>query len=266
MTFLPKGPVLEGQLLLTPSKMKKALVLVNGNLFIEALTETVTMFAYLKGLDDYRVGFNIENVTYGSLPVSTSEQQAENSEITEQFVLCFISNCIFSEKITEMDRIIGSLENCEGFKVRVEFVDSLRAHDKTEDYNTTMAKLLIIHKRAIEQRETLLPTQIFELALKALQVAGQTNNIQDMAKSVFAWLNVKLTFILENQRFLLKNLAVYEKSINQMRGKDGKSSVKRVIDLLMAILPTMGFKNESQLAHILNGIGDNVHKKLILEK
>ncbi|CAB1074057.1 hypothetical protein D1AOALGA4SA_2042 [Olavius algarvensis Delta 1 endosymbiont] len=46
--FLPKGPIFEGQFMLTSAKMKKAFILHDRALFVEALRETVAEFAYSK--------------------------------------------------------------------------------------------------------------------------------------------------------------------------------------------------------------------------
>ena len=253
-TFLPKGPVFEGQFLLTSSKMRKALTLLDRALFVTALREPVAEFGYVKEQGGYRKSFDIENVTYGSLPVPTLEQQAGISDLTEQLVLCFVSNCIFSESVAELDQLIDALEKGQSFIVRKELINSLRGHGSTSDYNTSVAALLVIHRRAIDQNVTPSPAQVFELAFKALQVAGQTNYIQVVAKSAFEWLNAKWTFILEHQRFLLRSLTFHEKSINQVRIAKGDSWMDKVIDLLQAILPTMGFQNENQLVRILNDI------------
>ena len=253
-TFLPKGPVLEGQFLLTSSKMRKAFTLLDTELFIAALRETVAEFAYVKEQGNYKNSFDIENVTYGSFPLPTLDQKAGFSDLTEQFVLCFVSNCIFAENLAELDQLVNLLEEGQNFKVRKEFLNSLRGSGLATDYNTSMAALLATHGHTIDKKETPSPTQVFELAFKALQVAGQTKNIRVVAKSAFEWLNAKWTFILEHQRFLLKSPAFYEKSIDQVCIAEGDSWIDKVIDLLQAILPTMGFQNESQLNRILNDI------------
>ncbi len=253
-TFLPNGPLLEGQFLLTSSKMRKAFTLLDRELFVATLRETVAEFAYVKEQGEYRKSFDIENVTYGSLPVPTLEQQAGISDLTEQFVLCFVSNCIFLDSVAELDQLIDALEKDQGFKVRKELLNSLRGYGSPTDYYTSFAGLLFIHSHAIDQKVSISPAQVFELVFKALQVAGQTNNIWVVAKSAFEWLNAKLTFILEHQRFLIKNLNYNEKLINQVRATKGDSWVDKVTDLLHAILPTMGFQNEDQIDSILNDI------------
>ena len=253
-TFLPRGQVLEGQLLLNLSKMRKAFTLIDSELFVEALRDTVAELIYVKMHEDYRKSFNIQNVTYGSMPVTTPEQQAAFSEITETFVLCFVSNCIFSECVTKIDYLIDALEKGQGFKVRRDFIISLRGSGSIVDFSTSMAALLAIHRRAIDQNGTLTPAQVFDLAFKTIQVVGQTNLTRVVAKFAFEWLNTKWAFILEHQRFLLRNLSFNEKAINQVSMEKGDSWIDKMIDLLKAILPAMGFENEYQLGRILKDI------------
>lgn len=252
VTFLPKGSVFEGQYLLTHSKMRKAFTLLDTKLLVTALRETVAMFAYVKERGDYKNCFDIENVTYGSIPTPTLKQQADISDLTEQVVLCFFSNCIFAESVSELDQLLDALEEGQGFKVRKELLDSLRGSGSSADYNTSLADLLSNHRSTIVKKGIISPAQVFELAFKALQIADQTNNIQVMAKRAFEWLSSKWTFIWDHQRFLLSCPALQEEKIAQVRIAEGDSWVDKVIDLLQAILPTMGFNNGSQLNRILN--------------
>jgi hypothetical protein len=221
-------------------------------LFITALMETVAEFAYVKERGDYKKSFDIKNVTYGLFPVPTLEQQDSLSELAEQFVLYFASYCIFGGCVAELNQLVKALEDVQGFKVRKEFLNALRGSGCSADYNTSVAELLAVHRRAIDESGILSPVQVFNLAFHALEIAHQTNNIQVMAKPAFEWLNAKWTFVLDHQRFLLKCPAFHEKFITQVYITEGDSWIDKVIDLLQAILPTMGFNNESQLNHILN--------------
>ena len=253
-SFLPKGPVFEGQFILTQSKMRKAFTLLNSQLFVTALRETVAEFSYAKGHGDYRDCFNIKNVTYGSLPVPSLEQQAGMSDLAEMFVLCFVSNCVFTGSVAELNPLIEALEKDHFFKLRKEFLKSMEGHGSSVDYNTSFAALLATHIRAIEREDTLAPSQIFELALKAIQVASKTYNIRVVAKYAFDWIKEKWNIISQQQRFLLKGIKIHEQIINQILVAEGDSWLNKVIDLLQAILPTMGFQNEHQLGQILNEI------------
>ena len=60
--------------------------------------------------------------------------------------------------------------------------------------------------------------------------------------------------VMEQQRFLLKSPALYEKAINQARIAEGDLWIDKVINLLQMILPIMGFKDENQLSRMLNDI------------
>lgn len=250
--YLPKGPVLEGQYLLTASKMRKAFTELDIELFVDAMRETAAEIAYVRKRGDYKNSFDYGNITYGLFPLPTLEQQAEIAEITEQFILCFFSNCIFAERVTELSRLMDILEECEGFKIRKELLSSLRGRGPTTDYNTSMAALLAVHIGALNKNEKLSPTQIFELAFKSLQVARLTNNIQVVSKYCFEWLSAKWTFILEHQRFLLRCPAFYEQAFNDVLMAIGTSWKDKLIELMQAILPTLRLNNEGELSNMLS--------------
>ncbi len=253
--YLPDGPVFEGQFVLTPSKMRKAFMLLDSTLFIESLRETVTQFAYVRAQGAYQNSFNIENVTYGMIPPATLEQQIDLSEFTDEFALCFFSNCIFSENVLELNQLLSILqEEDQGFKIRKELLNSLQGSRAATDYNTSLAELLAVHKDALEKQSSLSPTQIFELVFKAVQLAGKTNTLPVITKHAFHWLDRKWSFIYEKQRFLLKHPAFYEDSINQARIAKGDSWTEKLINLMQAILPAIGIRNEGQLNRILKDL------------
>lgn len=257
-TLLPKGPVFEGQFFLTYSKMRKAFTLLSIPLFFAALRETVAELAYFREHGGIKKRFDPMNVTYGSFPDPTLEQQAGLCNLTEQFVLCFISNFIFTESVENIDHLLKTLEGVQGVKVRNEVLGCLRGYGSTTDYNTAMASLLATHRNAIDNNETLLPEQVFELAFKGLQIGVQTNNIRAMAKYIFEWLDAKWTHISACQRFLLKSPRFHENSINVARTEE-VPWIDKAIDLLQAILPTMGFQNENELSHLLTDIREATH-------
>lgn len=253
-SYLPNGPVLEGQFLLTRAKMKKAFMLRDIFLFVESLRETIAEFAYAKEKGDYKNSFNIENVKYGSFPVPTLEQRAGNTDLTEMFVLSFVSNWVFAECAAELDPLFDALERERGFNVRKDLLDCLRGRGSAVDYNTSTAELLAIHIHAIEKKDIVSPAKVFELAFKALQISIPTDTAQVVAKFAFDWLNRKWIFICEHQRFLLKCPAFYDNLVTQVAIAKTGSWAENLIELLQAILPTLGISNESQLNHTLNDI------------
>lgn len=249
--LLPKGPVLEGQFLLTHSIINKAFILLDTDLFITALREIVAEFAYAKEVGDFDKYFNMKNVTYGSLSTPTLEQQASLSPMTEYLVLCYASNCIFRESVVELDKLVDLLKEGLGFNVRYEFLNCLQGLCTSSDYPLSVANLLYKHRHAIHTQESVPPAQIFELAFRALQIAGKMNKTRVMAKPIFEWLTSKWAFIWEHQRFLLRHPASYEKSIAKTSPAKDASCLEKVVDLMQSILLTMGFENENQLSFSL---------------
>ncbi len=250
-SFLPKGPVLEGQLYLTPAKMRKSFSLLDTELFVSALRETVAELAYFKGQDDPKNSLDIENVTYGTFPAPTVEQHSDISIHAEQLVLSFFSNCIFRKNVEGIDLLIDALEEGKCFIVRKEFLSALRGNEPATDHYTSAA---LLFRYAIDNEGVLAPAQVFELVFKALQIAGQTSTILIVAKPAFEWLNAKLIYIWNHQRFLLTHPTLHEKSIHRALKAEDNSWIVNLVELLQAFLPTIGLSNESELRHILNDI------------
>lgn len=253
-TFLPKGPVLEGQILLTSSKMRKSLILLDTELFVTSLRETIAQSAYANEQGAQKNSFDFKNVTYGIFPIPTLEQQTTLSNSTEQLVLCFAIKCIFRESLTGIKQLVSGLGKDKQFKVRKEFMNSLQGLGPATDYNTYVAALLATHRSALDKKRALSPSQVFELAFHAIQIAHRTNSTYAMARPAFEWLNAKWTFIWDHQRFLLRSPAVYENSITQARNAKGDSWIDKIFNILEATLPTIGFQNESEYSRILNDL------------
>lgn len=254
---LPGGEVLEGAVLLTPAKIAKAVTLLDPCLLTVAVAETTAQFTYFKEHGGYRNSLDVEHVTYGTFPTPSAKQQAEMSEVSEQFVLCFVANSILAERTAEVDRLIGALEEDVGCKVRSEFLGILKGTGSPSDFNTSAAALLASCRYAIDTGTKLLPVQVFELGLKAVQIAGRTNTIRIMAKPAFEWLCSSWTVIWQQQRFLLTSPAVHKEAIERAREAESNSWIHKAIDLLIAILPAIGPKNEADLSRILDDIRRN---------
>lgn len=254
-SLLPKGPVFEGELLLTSAKMRKAFTLLETELFITALIETIAELAFSQRRGGYKSSFNIHNVTYGLIPAPTLDEQEGLLNLSEMFVLCFGSICIFLQDISTFNKLVDSLEKVQDFKIRTAIMDSLKERNGSAiDFNTSVAELLNLHRYFIEKRTPASPKQVFELVFKILQVAGQTNTIGVLAIPAFRWLSAKWIFILDHQRFLLRSPSLHANAITQACNAEDGSYLERVINLLQVTLPALGFRNEGQFNKILKGL------------
>ncbi|WP_446810140.1 hypothetical protein ACH50O_00630 [Methylomonas sp. 2BW1-5-20] len=233
--------------------MHKAFTLLDTQLFISALKETVASLAYARsrGLSN---SFNPYNMTYGSIPAPTFEQELELSDLAEMLLLCFGCNCIFAENILALDQLVKSLEIAQGFKIRNEFLNSFKGYSPAIDFNTSLAELMTIHRQASENTVTPSPRQVFELVFKVLQIAGTTNSLKVIVKPAFEWLSAKWIFILDHQRFLLRTPSFYEKSITQACTGEAGSYLEKIIVLLEVVIPALGLSKENQFIAILKDI------------
>ncbi|MDE4099901.1 hypothetical protein [Phaeobacter gallaeciensis] len=252
--FLPNGPVIEGQILLTSSKMHKAIATSNSVLFAQALRETVANLSYVQANGGHQKSFNIENPTYGQVPAASREQQSALRDLSEQFVLLFCVNCILLGNVGEINQVIEKLASASGFSIRPELLDRLQSSGPTPDFYTDFSQLVFRERLVAESDEHGTPHQMFELAFKALQIAQQTSQYRLVAEALLPWILERWDFVWERQRFLLNRPSLHETSIKEAIGLEEASSERKVVGVLMAILPTLGIGKQSELQRILSNL------------
>ena len=249
--FLPRGPVLEGQMQLSSAKMHKALSRLDAKLFVEALQDTISFFAYAKAKGELSAGFDFKNLTYGTFPIATDEQQEHLRDMTERFVLIYCASCVFKVHFASMPVVLRELTDVNGFLVRPVLIDRLQSNGPAEDYYTGFANLILTNTKGTPEAPGGSPSEVFELAFKALETAQKTGNYKLVAENLLPWLVQRWSFILENQRFQLILPALYEAGIRVALEQDGVSAETKVAEILTAVLPTLGFSNQHQLSKFL---------------
>ena len=249
--FLPRGPVLEGQMLLTPAKMHKALSRLDAKLFVEALQDTISLIAYLKAKGGCSAGFDIKNLTYGTFPIATKEQQENLRVMTEQFVLIYCATCVLKDHFASIPVVLRELTDLNGFLVRPVLIDRLQSNGPAEDYCTGFANLILTHSKGTPEAPSGSPREVFELAFKALETAQQTCNYKLVVENLLPWLVQRWSFILERQRFQLFRPTLHEAGIRVALEQVGVSTETKVADILTATLPTLEIRNQRELSQIL---------------
>lgn len=249
--FLPHGPVLEGQLLLHSAKMHKALSRCDAKLFVAALRETISYFSFAKASGSPTGGLDIKNVTYGTFPIPNKEQQENLRDLTEQLVLLYCAICIFRRNLGSIAAVLIELTGASGFSVRPVLLDRLRSEGPVEDLYTGFAALTFAFTRGTPEAQSGSPRQVFEIAFKVLQIAQQTRDYNLVAEALLPWLMERWAFIWERQRFLLNRPSLHEIDIKEAMNNEGASTESKVVEILMAVLPTLGIENQSELARTL---------------
>ncbi len=256
--FLSKGPVIEGEITLCLAKLKNTLALLDSNLFIPALESKIASISYHKKNKDIMDDSDDFCITYGFLPVAALDQQVELLEIAEKTILCFLSGCIFHDNFKEYDCLIESLGCPHDFKVRDEFLRALGGHHSSTDVNSSVSKLVSMHRMAVDNGAVMHPKKIFDLVFRVMEIAGELNHIRIFAESAFNWLVSKWHIISTQQRFQLICLSRHERSISKVITDTSDVWEVKIIDLLQSMLPTIGFSNEEERHRILN----ELHHKL----
>lgn len=252
--FLPRGPVLEWQGLLSQAKLHKALSRLDAKLFVEALQDTISFFAYAKAKGGYSAGFDINNLTYGTFPIATKEQQEDLRDETERLVLIYCATCVLKDHFASIPVVLRELTDVNGFLVRPVLIERLQSKGPAEDYYTRFANLILTNTKGTPDAPGGSPKEVFELAYKVLETAQKTGNYKLVAENLLPWLVQRWSFILENQRFLLIRPALHEAGIRVALEQDGVSAETKVAEILTAVLPTLGFSNQRQLSQFLSNL------------
>ena len=249
--LLPRGPVWEGQKWLSPAKMHKALSRLDAKLFVEALQDTISLYAFAKAKGGCSGGFDIMNVTYGIFPIATRDQQEELRDMTERFVLLYCATCVLQNKFTSIPVVLRELTDVKGFRVRPILIDRLQNNGPAKDLYTGFANLILTHTKGTPEAPRVSPREGFELAFKALQMAQQAGHYRLFAENLLPWLVQRWSFVLERQRFQLYRPALHEAGIRAALEQDGVSTEIKVVEILTAILPTLGVNKQRELSQIL---------------
>ena len=250
--FLPNGPVLEGQLLLGPAKMYKALSRSDAKLFVAALRETLAYFAFAKASGGPTGGLDVKNVTYGNFPAPSREQQEDLRDLTEQLVLTYVAVSIFKSDRESVAAVLSDLIGASGFSIRQQLLDRLQSEGPIEDFYTDFAGLLLACTQGTSEVPGGSPRQVFEVAFKSLQIAQQIGKYGLVAKVLRPWIKERWGLIWERQRFLLSRPALHEVTITTAMNDEQSSDERSVVNILQAVLPTLGIGNQSEIERILS--------------
>ena len=249
--FLPHGPVREGQMLLSSAKMHKALSRLDAKLFVDALQDTISCIAFAKEKGGRSEAFDLMNVTYGTLPIATKEQQEESRDMTEMFVLLYCATCVFKDDIASIPVVLRKLTDVKGFLVRPILIDRLQSKGPVEDFYTDFANLILTHTKGTPEAPRGSPREVCDLAFTILQIAQQTSNYKLVTENLLPWLVQRWIFVFENQRFQLIQPSLHEASIRAALEQDGVSAKTKVAEIMAAILPTLGISNQRELSQTL---------------
>jgi hypothetical protein len=248
---LPNGPVREGLILLTLGKMFRAFHRRDVDLFITTLADTVAEFVLISKLGGKEKTFNVENVTFGGFPSPTIEEMNALFTLTEQQILSFAATCFLDNDAASYDKLTTALDAPEGFTTREELVECLLGRANGTDYYTRYASLLSGCRKTLDEASLLTPREVFELTMKVVETGKMAGRNRLLSKQALIWLRKRWSFILENQRFLLRQPSLHEANISDIWDQDEPNETAKLLAILLATLPTLGISNERELVDVL---------------
>jgi len=252
--YLPNGSVLEGEFFLTISMMSNALTYADIELFKATLPQIITQYAYHSKTGE---ALNIKNITYGTFPELTTDQQLTYMDLTEKFVLCFIFMCIFLERPNLVNLLLNFLEKSKLIKVRDVFLSSLqnKSINSSDDYSNQVAMLLGRHLKTPQEFKAPSPNKVYELAYLSIQFTHKVGSIRDIAETINKWVIKHWAIFMQDPRFRLRYSPSHENQIECV-SSEGDSSEK-LINLMLVILPMLRLSNENQIRAELTNLSPN---------
>jgi len=152
---------------------------------------------------------------------------------------------------TSIAAVLSELTGASGFSVRAIVQDRLQSEGPVEDFYTDFAVLIFAFAHGAPEAQGGSPRQVFEIAFKALQMAQQIGSYRLVAEALLPWLAERWAFIWERQRFLLNRPSLHGINIKEAMNNEEASTESMVVETLVAILPTLGIENQSELSRIL---------------
>jgi phosphoribosyl-ATP pyrophosphohydrolase len=248
--YLPKGPVLEGQVLLAPAKMHNAMMRLDAKLFVKALKGTIACSVFTQARRASGQ-FSFMNPTYQTMPIATKEQQKRYIHISEQFVLLFYAMCVLKENITPIADAVRELNSSNGCEVRPEILGWIKINEKNNDFNIGFSMLILKMANSINHNN-IPPREVFEVAFKVLSMAKSVGHFDIFCEILLPWLEKRWNFIWQRQRFLLVQPMKYQQAIEDAISQLHDSHCLRVINFLSAFLPTLNVSNQEEVLEILS--------------
>lgn len=102
------------------------------------------------------------------------------------------------------------------------------------------------------------PQDVFQKAFMSMCVFLECSNSHTQSRLVFEWLRIRWMTVWERQRALLRNPNYYFSGINKALIPRDNSWAKSTLNLLTAILPTLGISDEIDVKRRLDEMKKSV--------
>tara|TARA_R110001592_G_scaffold54982_2_gene168391 strand:+ start:209 stop:4279 length:4071 start_codon:yes stop_codon:yes gene_type:complete len=246
---LAKGRMLLGDVVLTSSKLDRAIDTRDVYLFLSSLRETVCQIFYSSTHSSTSQKFEYLEDVYQE---PEGEHLDKFKEMIEDHILCFISNCIFCNDYSSVRMLEESITSAGVFRDSTSILHCLSGNCEAKTFNEYLAVLISKFKIIFLGKVSSTPLQVFELVYFSLRVAIRSKQFQTISISSFNWLRAMSLFIVSQQRFLLRQPDFYVPHIVNAANSNISISKTSVLVLLKEILPALGIANQTHINGVLD--------------
>ncbi|MGE6809007.1 hypothetical protein [Pseudoalteromonas nigrifaciens] len=241
---LPNGAVVEGDWILSSSRLDKSIIEPNGKLLINAFKHFVPHLNLAIDETNREKSEGV-NFKYQTLPEATKNDFKKHSGILESYILAFTTSCALQNKWDEVDRFVKCLSIDSEIYIRDELISILRGMQiETSDPLLNNTKFMMSFK--YDQHKTPIDfiRGIFYCALLSVQIGIELKQPDLISKLAFKSLKSKWLASVRLAEDSFERLELHFSNINKALSVKDYFWTKNVLYLLKAILPTLSLADE----------------------
>lgn len=241
---LPNGPVVEGDWILSSSKIDKSIIDPNGKSLIDAFIHFVPhlSFANSERNIEKSVGINFKHQT---LPEATNDDFKKHSGILENYILSFVTSCALQSKWVEVDKFVKCISNDSEIYIRDELISILKGRNiETTDPLLHNSKLIMSFKYYQHKTPIDFIRGTFYCTLISVQVGIDLRQSDLVSKLAYESLKSKWLAAVRLAEGSFERLELHFSNINKALSVKDYFWTKNVLYLLKAILPSLSLVDE----------------------
>jgi hypothetical protein len=186
---LPAGPCIEGQSVLVPALLSRALRNVDSAAFFVALQAQLALFAYMSRQGAAKWSFDILNPTRGVVPPLDRADAPTFENLAQLYVLAFLSACVFEQNATAFQSLLDSLGGPAVPPNDPDFLSAVTTGEGGSGFNGQLARLLMAAHRAAQDNKLLTPTENWMIGFKFAQLTDSIQEFRTLAPKAEAWMS-----------------------------------------------------------------------------
>jgi len=248
LVSLVSGPIVEGEFILSSSRLDAAIIKPNGELLVYALKSFVPNLSYvLANASNKNESIDI-SFTYQTLPEATRADFERYGSIIENYLLSFVISCTLQNKWDEVDKLVKQISREPEVVIRAELISILECNEiNTTDAIAYNSKLLIRFRHQQNRVPINVIIGVFHRTLVVIKIGIDIRQSNLISMLAFESLKVNWLAFWGQQRHLLKKPEHHFANINKALSVKDYSWPENVLCLMKAILPTLDVRDELEV-------------------